>query len=258
MKFNYLSYYNKYKYKINDRDDFGDYDEASCFSSLFNCCDGNDNNSGELKIWMCSDKTLNNSLKSNFVILNEKELKFYFNWVRFISGFKFRVIKKTFTTGNKIVSGYMISSKFKNKSGYEVKTFATLIRNAYEAPFNVQVKVALNLNNVKELKSLDFTQKMILAMNSIQGTDNREVHAIYNPCRECKLTKRSELKKRFILNNKTRQRYVSNLLLIHNETAPKKLTLINDGTFDNIENGVINKELCDLLIDNYKKQKNNE
>jgi len=249
MNTNYLSYQTKYQFRIN-RNNRPIIDDV-CFGSLFRALN-NFNNSGILKIWFASDDRLNKHKKSNYCLLTEKELKFYFSWVKYVTGLNFSYKKvNEIQFGLIDSSGYVVSLRFKNKSAYLIKLFATLIRNVYETPFNIQLKTAMLLGRYVGFKKLDFTSRLMLSIASILDESGRDVHASYRPEYSQKLIKKQKLKYKVFKCNARAD--ISSTFPDYNKLHIRKVIIEKDeNIFLSLENSLISQELIEILKKNYK------
>lgn len=248
MRVKYLGYWNKYQYKINGNES-DVMTGTSCFSNLFGCVSSK--NDGWVKIWVCSDNSLNNVGNNNYCLINEKELKFYFSWVKYVTGINFSYKKsEKLSMGPKLKEGYLVTANFKNKSNYLVKLFVTLIRNCYESPFNIQLKTAILLKDIKGFKHLSFTERLMLAINSITDEDARDVHAIYRPYCFIKIYNKKNIKKRILSKSGS---ISSTLEEINHDGFKYKLIIEdNEGVFKDIDKNMLHEKLIETLKNNYK------
>lgn len=254
MKLNYLSYCNKYQFRVNDYTSLNI--NSVCFGDLFKKLERVNTNSGTLRIWFASDDKLNKKGWSNYCLLTEKELKFYFSWVKYVTGldFSYKKLDKIEIESTEC-NGYVVNLKFKNKSAYLIKLFATLIRNVYEKPFNIQLKTAMLLNEYSGFKNLDFTSRLMISVASITDDDNRDVHASYYPYHSQKLIKKQKLKDR--VSKRRLQDNVSGTFPDYDKKYFKKIVIENNNDiFLSLENNSISEQLLEKLKQNYKIIKN--
>lgn len=253
MKSNNLKYYTSYRFRFN-RNSWTFRNYSSCFSSLFYGINDNNNN-GELRVFICTDDSLNKKNQNNICLLSKSSVKKYINWISEISGLKLKIYKpnKIDINNEMDTNGFYIGVKFKDNTKYEVKLIATLIRQLYEVPFNLQLKTAFLMNRLKEFKHLDFSERLCIAINSFISDDNRSVHSSYYG-NHVILINNKDIKGRYNYAKKN----LTNVETFYKtkDINTKTIQIYNENELCcNLEKGKINKKLRETLNYNYNLMK---
>ena len=260
MVINCLNYKCLYYYKFNKEEIV--FQDWVCFSNMYGKTRGmtiRNINSGKIGIKVYFSKDLNIKMIDNYCLLNDNELKEYFNWIRKITGFSIKESNKIKITDKLEDSNYKtFVIKFRNRYPYEIRLIAALIRSIHECPYNIMVKIACLMKNYEEFNNLDFTQRFCIAINTFCGYNDN--HSIFNRTEveflNDKLLRKTSFQNRGIFTNVN-----SFIGASYNKLVNRiyyKLEQYEDSPFFNdLENDLINDELKLILIDNYKIMKEN-
>lgn len=266
MVINALNYKTIYNWSINNNEEIvrGD---AVCFSSLYNDArikmPNTKTNFGKINIKVYFSRDMNQNAEDNYCLLNDIELKEYFEWIKKITKFNIKLSKKVKINDYCIDLNYkMISIKFTKRMPYEIKLICALVRNIYECPYNIMVKTAFLLKNNEEYASLDFTERLCIAINSIAGYNTG--HSTFGcqgvdwyddkllRVRYCKAARTEVNVNGFMLKNNW-LKYDRNYFDSHDRNDEDDDYTI----FDSLEEDYISNEYMEILQKNYKIMKNN-
>ena len=209
--------------------------------------------SAKLGVKVFFDKELNNKFVDNYCLLNEREVSEYLNWVKYITGISIKESKTLISDSIESTDFKVYEVNIRNRYPYELRTIAGLIRNMYEMPFNIMVKIAFLMKFHDEFKTLDFTERLSVAINSIHGY--REVHAMF-----------SQKGVLFLNNKQFKARYAEykgklmNVCEFFNNkvTTPEVRIKYTDydetGFWDCLEKDIISDEIKKILVINYEQR----
>ena len=257
-----LNYTTNYYYQINN--DRVTAVNWACFSELYRKV-GRDNDSrlvssGKIGVKVYFDKRMNLEMHDNYCLLNKSELKQYFEWIRKTTSFNIR-----FSSNIKIKDRFdnydhkIISINFKSKYPYEIKLICALVRNLYECPYNIMVKSAFLMESLDEFSHLDFTERLCIAIDSINGYNTG--HSVFGRY-GTDLYNNKSIRKRY-LNARKSENNVNGFMLKTigpNFNSYYYSDQINEDTeetiFDSLEADYISDKFKAILIKNYKILKN--
>ena len=259
---NGLNYHTSYSWRLNDGDEKAT--NWVCFSELYRDTrqlDYDSKNNGRLSVKVYFDPEFNNINKDNYCLLNDIELKEYFDWIRKITKFNLR-ISKTIRLNDKM-EGYeskVITTKFTKKTPYEIRLISALIRNLYESPYNVMIKSAFLMKDMDEFKELDLTERMCISMSSISGYNTG--HSTFDSGGTGFYNNKS-LRKRYLTASKI-ENNVNGFMLKKTDIKFDRIycgeTESNDSdesVFSPLEKDIMPNKLRNKLIKNYELIKNN-
>lgn len=259
---NGLNYHTSYSWSLNDGDEKTT--NWVCFSELYRDTrklDPNSENSGRLSIKVYFDPEFNNINKDNYCLLNERELKEYFDWIKKTTKFNLR-ISKTIQLDDRM-DGYeskVITTKFTKKTPYEIRLICALIRNLYESPYNIMIKSAFLMKNMEEFSELDFTERLCISINSICGYNSG--HSTFEPGGAGFYNDKS-LRKRYLLAAKI-ENNVNGFMLKNIQVEFDRIYCgdtesndSDDSVFSPLEKDIMPNKLRNKLIKNYELIKNN-
>ena len=265
MEINNLNYLATYKWKLNNNEE-RTITSGACFSSLYGESRSIPNapvNSGTISIKVYFSKEMNEGMVDNYCLLNDIELKEYFEWIKKITKFNIKISKNIEIDDYCRDANYkMLSIKFTKRMPYEIKLICALVRNLYECPYNIMVKTAFLLKNHEEYVNLDFTERLCIAINSIAGYNTG--HSTFSDNgvdwyndkslrnRYCKAARTEMNVNGFMLKN-NRLNYDRNYFYSHDRNDEDDDSTI----FDSLEEDCISNEYMKILQKNYKIMKNN-
>ena len=261
MVTNCLNYTCLYYYRINKKDlKRNDY---ICFSDMYRISKNLqiiNIHSGEIGIKVYFSKELNQLMKDNYCLLDDNELQEYFTWIKKMTGFSVKESNNIDIPSKINDSNHKtFVVKFRNRYPYEIRLIAALIRNIYECPYNMMVKIACIMKSHKEFKHLDFTQRFCIAINVFCGYNDG--HSTFN-INEVLYFNDKSLRKR---SYKNRGSFVNVNSFIESgkDFTVKRLYYKEEkyeesSMFNDLEYNKINDELKEILINNYKIMKENE
>lgn len=120
-------------------------DGEACFSYIFNNLRNNKKQHIIYSIYISTDPGfIQDNHENNFCILTEEQIRFHISYLRFISSFKYRIIKKFIDN----YSGFRIDLDL-NAIGIVHKMFLTWIRYLYEYPYNLVLYDSFKLREEK-------------------------------------------------------------------------------------------------------------
>lgn len=264
-----MNYHTSYGWLIN-KENYSYRKNAACFASLYADTRRMNNkrkNRGYILVKIYFDKNSNMNMIDNYCLLNEVELKKYFNWIKKITGFNLKL-----SDDNQIAESYerynykIIKVKFARRSAYEIRLICALIRNLYECPYNIMVKSAFLMKDLDEFKYLDFSQRFSIVVNSISGYNTG--HSVFSYDGALYYNDKS-LKERYLAATES-ENNVNQFMLYHKfknikfdkysyyETKNQDEDEDDYETiFDTLEEDYISNEFKDILIGNYKIIKEN-
>ena len=259
---NGLNYHTIYSWSLNGSDE--KIRNWVCFSELYRetrKIDERSANSGKISIKVYFDPKFNAINKDNYCLLNDGELKEYFDWIKKITKFNLR-ISKTIQLNDKMdeYESKVITTKFSKKTPYEIRLICALIRNLYENPYNIMIKSAFLMKSMEEFSELDFTERLCISINSISGynsghsTFERYGAGFYN---------NKSLRKRHLLAAKV-ENNVNGFMLKNIQVEFDRIYCgdtesndSDDSVFSPLEKDVMPNMLRNKLIKNYELIKNN-
>lgn len=250
-------YYYKFKYHPLTFKDW------VCFSEMYiktRNMPENKKNYGEIGIKVYFSKDLNEKMTDNYCLLNDNELKEYFNWVKNITRFNVKESNEINIPDHLNNTDYKtFVVKFRGRYPYEIRLIAALIRNIYECPYNIMVKIACLMKTHKEFSNLDFTQRFCVAINTLFGFNDG--HSIFNLTRVAYFNNKSLKERSF--KNRSKFINVNNFIgedsnLVTNRIHYKNSNYEDSSMFNDLEVGLINDELKEILKSNYEIMKENE
>ena len=120
---NGLNYHTIYSWSLNGSDE--EMRNWVCFSELYRWTrkiDEGPVNDGRISIKVYFDPEFNAINKDNYCLLNDGELKEYFDWIKKITKFNLR-ISKTIQLNDKMdeYESKVITTKFSKKTPYEIR-----------------------------------------------------------------------------------------------------------------------------------------
>ena len=119
-------------------------------------------NSGKIGIKVYFSEELNKEMVDNYCLLDDNELKEYFDWVKKVTGFVVRESNEiNIPFGPESNNFKVFEVNFRNRYPYEIRLIAALIRNIYECPYNMMAKIACLMKHHEEFYDLDFTQRLL-------------------------------------------------------------------------------------------------
>jgi len=267
MVINALNYKTVYSWSING-EELQVRNGSVCFASLYSDTSRNllrtKTNFGKINIKVYFSRDRNQDCEDNYCLLNDIELKEYFEWIKKITKFNIKISKKIDINDYCRDQNYKILSiKFTKRMPYEVKLICALVRNLYECPYNIMVKTAFLLKNHEEYVNLDFTERLCIAINSIAGYNTGHSTFPYDGVdwyndkslrnRYCKAARTEMNVNGFMLKN-NRLNYDRNYFDSHDRDNDDD----EDSTiFDSLEEDYISNEYMKILQKNYKIMKNN-
>lgn len=264
-----MNYHTSYGWLIN-KENYSYRKSAACFASLYTdtrLMSNKRKNRGYILVKIYFDKNSNMDMIDNYCLLNEVELKKYFNWIKKITGFNLKL-----SDDNQIAESYeeynykIIKVKFAKRSAYEIRLICALIRNLYECPYNIMVKSAFLMKDLEEFKHLDFSQRFSVVINSI--TSYGTGHSIFSSGGTLYYNDKL-LKERYLTATESENNV--NQFMLYNTSKDIKFNRYsyyqtikededNDNyetIFDTLEEDYISNEFKDILISNYKIIKEN-
>jgi len=262
MVTNCLNYKCLYYYKLN-KNELIKPEGVVCFSKMYRDSRGlqkRNINSGEIGIKVYFSKELNQQMVDNYCLLDDNELHEYFDWIRKMTGFSVKESNKIkIPTNITDINHKTFVVKFRNRYPYEIRLIAALIRNIYECPYNMMVKLACLMKNHKEFKTLDFTQRFCIAINVFSGYNDGHSTFNYNEVfyfNDESLRKRSFDNRGLFMN-------VNSFIESKNTTKVDRIYYKGEQyedspIFNDLEDSSINDELKVILINNYKFMKEDE
>lgn len=254
MVTNGLNYATNYFYKINKNQ--LEFINGSCFSEMYrksSYLNSTVKINARLGVKVFFNKEVNEQYFDNYCLLNENEVKQYLSWIKYITGISIKESKTPILDRIKSTDFKVYEVNIRNRYPYELRVIAALIRNMYEMPFNIMVKLAFLMKSNNEFKNLDFTERLSIAINSIYGY--REVHAMF-----------SQRGVAFLNNKQFKARYAEykgrlmNVCEFFNNRATVPKVRINytdyeeTGFWDCLENDTISDEIKKVLIINYEQR----
>ena len=258
-----MNYHTSYAWKINK----GEYSyrrNAACFASLYSDTRQISNkrkNNGCILVKIYFDKKSNVDRVDNYCLLNDVELKEYFDWINKITKFNLR-ISKTIQLNDKMdeYESKVITTKFSKKTPYEIRLICALIRNLYENPYNIMIKSAFLMKSMEEFSELDFTERLCISINSISGYNSG--HSIFEG-RGVGFYNNKSLRKRYLLAAKV-ENNVNGFMLKNIQVEFDRIYCgdtesndSDDSVFSPLEKDVMPNMLRNKLIKNYELIKNN-
>ena len=143
--FEYLNYSTIYQASgdlVFENKDLG---SEACFSYIFNNVRNNKKQHIIYSIYISTDPGfIQENSENNFCILTEEQIRFHISYLRFISSFKYKIIKKFIDD----YSGFRIDLDL-NAIGSVHKMFLTWIRYLYEFPYNLVLYDSFKLREDK-------------------------------------------------------------------------------------------------------------
>jgi len=213
MKLSMLNFDTNYYYKLNGNNKKV-FRKSNCFNSLYY---GNDlkahGNNGILGVLVVLDNSRNKNLKDNYCLISLDEVKEFLEMITKITRFEFNIIEldhefKDFN-GRHIV----IETTFKDKSKYQIKVVACMIRYLYESYYAVATKTAFMMKDIDGFRNLGLYKRWILATSTINNAGQWPPHNL-NTIDSNIETSLKMLKKKF--NDKDSQ-YVEYMIKITKE-----------------------------------------
>ena len=259
---NGLNYHTIYSWSLN-----GSGEEMRnwvCFSELYRCTrkiDEGPVNDGRISIKVYFDPEFNAINKDNYCLLNDGELKEYFDWINKITKFNLGV-SKTIQLNDKMdkYESKVITTKFSQKTPYEIRLICALIRNLYENPYNIMIKSAFLMKSMEEFSELDFTERLCISINSISGYNSG--HSTFGGYGVGFYNNKS-LRKRYLLAAKV-ENNVNGFMLKNIQVEFDRIYCgdtesndSDDSVFSPLEKDVMPNMLRNKLIKNYELIKNN-
>ena len=260
---NGLNYHTVYSWSLN-----GSVEKIKdwvCFSELYRGTrkiNGGPTNSGKISIKVYFDPKFNAINKDNYCLLNDRELKEYFDWINKITKFNLRISKTIqLNDGMSRYESRVITTKFSKKTPYKIRLICALIRNLYENPYNIMIKSAFLMKSMEDFSKLDFTERLCISINSIYGYNTG--HSIFESS-GVEFYNNKSLRKRYLLAAKVENNV--------NGFMPKNIQVefdriyygdtesedSDDSIFSPLEKDIMPNKLRNKLIKNYELIKNNE
>ena len=256
MVTNGLNYATHHFYKINKNQ--LEFINGNCFNQMYrqsSYLHSTIKISARLGVKVFFDKKLNDDYIDNYCLLNEQEVSEYLNWVKYITGISIKESKTLILDSIKSTDFKIYEVNIRNRYPYELRIIASLIRNIYEMPFNIMIKLAFLMKSHDEFKSLDFTERLCIAINSLHG--HRDIHAMFYNVGVVPMNNR-QLKSRYL---EYRGRLVNVCGFFKDRaTTPENRIEYNEndyeesGFWDCVEKNIISDEIKKVLIINYEQR----
>lgn len=143
--FEYLNYSTIYQTSGDLVKENKNLEGEACFSYIFRNVKNNKKQHIIYSIYISTDPSyIQENRENNFCILTEEQIRFHISYLRFISSFKYRIIKKFIDD----YPGFRIDLDL-NAIGIVHKMFLTWIRYLYEYPYNLVLYDSFKLRGEK-------------------------------------------------------------------------------------------------------------